>query len=99
MATRNDLVARIAKRTGGQKNEIDTMLLVAMDEIKKGIMNNESFELRGFGTFSAKERKPKVARNISKNIPVHIGPTAVPHFKPSKSFKEAVRQSYDKKIY
>jgi len=47
--------------------------------------------LRGFGTFEAKRRAEKKARNISKNIIVVVSAHKTPFFRPSKSFIENVK--------
>jgi DNA-binding protein HU-beta len=49
--------------------------------------------LRGFGSFVVKERKQKVARNISKNVTITIPAHNIPSFKPAKTFVEAVKNN------
>ena len=58
-----------------------------MFEIKKALAQGRNIYLRGFGTWLPKERKAKLARNISKGTTVRIPAHRVPFFKPSKEFK------------
>lgn len=58
--------------------------------IKESILNGEEVTLRGFGTFGLKERKEKVARNITKNTTVIIPAHKVVTFKPAAGFEEEV---------
>ncbi|MCQ2220630.1 MAG: HU family DNA-binding protein, partial [Prevotella sp.] len=57
-------------------------LEASMASIKESILNGEEVTLRGFGTFGLKERKEKVARNITKNTTVIIPAHKVVTFKP-----------------
>ena len=54
--------------------------------------NNEKIELRGFGTFSAKHRLPKKARNPKTGDPIFLPERYVPVFKPSKLMKKTVNE-------
>ena len=65
-------------------------LEASMASIKESILNGEEVTLRGFGTFGLKERKEKVARNITKNTTVIIPAHKVVTFKPAAGFKEVV---------
>ena len=89
--TKADIVSEIAKKTGVEKTQIQTIVEAFMDEVKGSLENNENVYLRGFGSFIIKTRAEKVARNISKNttitIPAHNGPA----FKPAKSFAAKIK--------
>ena len=61
-----------------------------MASIKESILNGEEVTLRGFGTFGLKERKEKVARNITQNTTLIIPAHKVVTFKPAASFEEEV---------
>lgn len=97
--TKNDLINAVAKRTGLKKTDIDLIINVSIDETKKSIAKNEPVYLRGFGTFTAKHRKEKTARNISAGTQVIVPETAVPHFKPCNAFKVEVHECFTQKIY
>ena len=64
-----------------------------MAQVKTSLSANENVYLRGFGSFIVKERKQKVARNISKNITITIPAHNIPSFKPAKTFVEAVKNA------
>ena len=65
-------------------------LEASMASIKESILNGEEVTLRGFGTFGLKERKEKVARNITQNTTLIIPAHKVVTFKPAASFEEEV---------
>ena len=89
--TKADIVSEIAKKTGVEKTQIQTIVDAFMDEVKGSLENNENVYLRGFGSFIIKTRAEKVARNISKNTTITIPAHDIPAFKPAKSFVAKIK--------
>ena len=79
--TKAELITEIAISTGFDKTTISAIVESYMSHV---------VYLRGFGTFELKERKEKVARNITKRSTVVVPAHSVPAFKPAKEFKAAV---------
>ena len=67
---------------------VKTIIKSMVNSLKKG----ERIEIRGFGSFSLRYRKPRVGRNPKSGQSVNIEERYVPHFKPGKSLKERVKQ-------
>lgn len=86
--TKSDIIKNIAGQTGVDKDTISIVLEGFMATIKDSLVEKENVYLRGFGTFTAKRRAPKTARNIAKNTTVNIPERYVPFFKPSDAFLE-----------
>lgn len=99
--TRADIANKIANATGLSKVETETVvegfIMCVIDALKE----QESIEIRGFGTFKVKERKPRIARNPKTGAKVELGRRFVPMFNVSKEFKKAVNdallEKYDEK--
>ena len=89
--TKADIVNEIAKKTGVEKTQIQTIVEAFMDEVKISLEKEENVYLRGFGSFIIKKRAEKVARNISKNTTITIPEHNIPAFKPAKSFAAKVK--------
>ena len=89
--TKADIVSEIAKKTGVEKNQIQTIVEAFMDEVKTSLEKEENVYLRGFGSFIIKKRAEKVARNISKNTTITIPAHNIPAFKPAKSFASKIK--------
>ena len=89
--TKADIVSEIAKKTGVEKTQIQTIVEAFMDEVKGSLEKNENVYLRGFGSFIIKTRAEKVARNISKNTTITIPAHNIPAFKPAKSFTAKIK--------
>jgi DNA-binding protein HU-beta len=91
--TRADIAAKIANATGLSKVETETVVEGFILCVIEALKENESIEIRGFGTFKVKERKPRTARNPKTGARVELGKRFVPMFKVSKEFKKAVNDS------
>ncbi len=89
--TKADIVNEIAKKTGVEKTQIQTIVEAFMDEVKGSLEKEENVYLRGFGSFIIKKRAEKVARNISKNTTITIPAHNIPAFKPAKSFVAKIK--------
>lgn len=90
--TKADIVDKIASETGLTKLEtkavVDGFLLSIIDSLSQG----HRIELRGFGVFSVKSRKPRMARNPRTGDPVPLEERFIPAFKVSSEFQEKVHE-------
>jgi len=84
--TKAEIVTKIAKKTGLDKDTVLVVLEQFMDTVKDSLVNEEPVYLRGFGSFIVKERATKTARNISKDTAIIIPAHNIPAFKPAKTF-------------
>lgn len=71
------------------KEDIKTVIEHTLGNIKDAVYCGHEVTLRGFGTFKAKQRKAKAARNISAGTTIQIPARKVVAFKPSKDFNTA----------
>ncbi|HDM89971.1 MAG: integration host factor subunit beta [Candidatus Hydrothermae bacterium] len=88
--TKADLIADIANRTGLPKKEVAEVVNALFASLKEAFARKERVELRGFGIFTTKVRKPRVGRNPKTREEVRIPQRNVVVFKPSKIVKEKV---------
>ena len=88
--TKAEIVTKIAKKTGLDKDAVLVVLEQFMDTVKDSLVNEEPVYLRGFGSFIIKERATKTARNISKDTAIIIPAHNIPAFKPAKTFMAQV---------
>ena len=89
--TKQELVNRVAGGAQVSPEATEKVINQTMTEIKKALAQGRNIYLRGFGTWLPKERKAKVARNISRGTSVHVPAHRVPFFKPSKEFKDLLK--------
>lgn len=86
--TKLEVVQAICERTGLDKATVSAVVEGYMQVIHDSMVKKENVYLRGFGTFVAKRRAAKTARNITKNTTVEIPERYVPLFKASDSLVE-----------
>ncbi len=94
--TKEELVTEICGRTGLKKDVVLATVETAMDVVKETMAAGENVYLRGFGSFTLKERAAKLARNITTGEAVNVPAHLIPSFKPCNDFKALVRQQPSK---
>lgn len=89
--TKADIIRQVSENTGIDKKEVSAVIASFMENVRESLCKNENVYLRGFGSFIVKQRASKVARNISKQTTVVIPAHSIPSFKPSKIFRESIK--------
>ena len=91
--TKHDIIASVAKYTG--LTQADTKIVVEelLQTVGTILEEGKSIEIRGFGTFYTKERKPRPARNPKTGEVVPLHRRVVPLFKYSSELKRKIAQS------
>lgn len=82
--TKKDIIHRISSMRGIDQEEVQLLLEDFMQTVKDSLSRGEPVYLRGFGTFTIRHRKAKVARNISARQTMIVPEHDVPFFKPGK---------------
>ncbi|MBD3316700.1 MAG: integration host factor subunit beta [Chitinivibrionales bacterium] len=91
--TKHDLIIDIAKTTGLTQSDTKIVVEVLLETISAILEEGRSIEIRGFGTFYTKERKPRPARNPKSGEVVPLPRRAVPLFKYSNELKRLISDS------
>ena len=96
--TKTEVIQKLADMTGVQKKDVRAVLDALMNArpgkgiITTSLRNREKVTIAGFGTFHARVRKARKARNPKTGEQVKVTDRYYPAFKPAKSFKEALRK-------
>ncbi len=90
--TKADLVEEVSKEMAPRitKRDVGRIVQKFIDEMIKTLVQGDRIEIRGFGIFITKLRKPKLARNPKTKEPVNIPTRRVPVFKPSRLLKATI---------
>ena len=91
--TKAEVIAEIAKKTGLERADIQLAIQELFSTIQNAVECNHHVHFSGFGSFSKKKRARKIGRNISTNTAIVIDEHHIPHFKPSRSFIDKVKNS------
>ena len=76
--TKQNIVNIVSEATGLTKVETEAVMNGVMSTIIDSLGRNERVELRGFGTFGVKHRKPKKARNPGTGESIFLPERHVP---------------------
>ena len=89
---KGELVAAIAAKTELTKKESEAALNVVLEVITESMAKGDKVQLIGFGTFEAKARPARVARNPRTGETVKIAACKAPAFKAGKALKDVVNK-------
>lgn len=89
--TKRDLVVRISNETGMIQHDVLNVIQKTLDYVTESLAQGTAVQLRNFGVFEVKLRKPRVGRNPNRpENDVPIPARAVVKFKPGKEMKATV---------
>ena len=94
--TRSELINILSAKlsdSGLLKSDVSLSVKELINTMSTAISNGERIEIRGFGSFTLRERKPRMGRNPKTGESVALGVKYAPHFKPGKDLKERVMDS------
>ncbi len=91
--TKSELVEVIAEKQGSiTRREAEVVVNTIFAAIGDALSDGDRVELRGFGSFTIKQRNARVGRNPKTGASVQVPAKIVPHFKPGKELRERVDQ-------
>jgi integration host factor subunit beta len=84
--TRSDIELILKKEFPNiSKSNISEAINIILESITEAVALDEKVEIRGFGTFSKKNIRPRKFINPKTKKVSYLGETSTMHFKPSKS--------------
>ena len=90
--TKKEIVNQISERLGLTQLKTKEIVQKTFDAIIDTLLSERRIELRNFGVFEVKRRKPRKARNPRTGERVDVEAKNVVTFKPGKEMEERVRQ-------
>jgi len=89
--TRSELTEKISEKSGGLTlKQTEIVIDTVFDSIKDALQKGEKVEIRGFGNFRLKERRPRKARNPKTGEAVDVPGKKAIRFKVGKALREAL---------
>jgi DNA-binding protein HU-beta len=89
--TKADLVAVMAKASGGSKTAAERAMGAFLRGIIDSLRRGRKVTISGFGTFVVTKRAARDGRNPRTGSAIKIPSARVPRFRPSRLLKSAVR--------
>lgn len=93
--TKSVLIEKVSEKVEGlTRNQTEIVVDTVFESIKKALMSGEKIEIRGFGNFRLKNRRPRKARNPKTGESVEVPGKKVLYFKAGKALKEALNSQH-----
>lgn len=89
--TKSELIEQLAVENAAlSKKEAELVVNTIFDSISEALIGGDRVEIRGFGSFTIRERDAREARNPKSGDLVKIPPKKTPFFKTGKELRERV---------
>jgi integration host factor subunit beta len=92
LVTKKDMAKAIAEDMGLTQGQARAIIQRVFDGITETLLNEGRLELRNFGVFEVKKRRPRQARNPRTGEKVKVPAKLVVTFKPGREMEERVGQ-------
>jgi integration host factor subunit beta len=91
--TKSEFITELANSVDYLNHKEATVIVnTFFDSIAEELITGGKVELRGFGSFKVKERKPRIGRNPKSGDKVDVPEKRVPFFKPGKDLRLLIDQ-------
>jgi len=91
---KSDLIEMLAKKLPNlASRDVEVIVNTVFDSMSDALERDERIEIRGFGSFEVRTRKPRIGRNPKTGMAVEVGERKVPFFKVGKELRERVNGS------
>ncbi len=91
--TKADLIEEVSRLAELTRKDSEVIVETIFDSIVRSLRVGDKIEIRGFGSFRTRQRKPRVGRNPKTGDRVEVPAKKIPFFKPSKELKDLVNES------
>jgi integration host factor subunit beta len=91
--TKAELIEDVSRVVEMSRKDSEIIVETIFDSIVKSLKAGDKIEIRGFGSFRTRQRKPRIGRNPKTGSRVDVPAKTIPYFKPSKELKDLVNTS------
>jgi integration host factor subunit beta len=91
--TKADLIEEVSRLAELTRKDSEVIVDAIFDSVVRSLRVGDKIEIRGFGSFRTRQRKPRVGRNPKTGDRVEVPAKKIPFFKPSKELKDLVNSS------
>jgi len=90
--TKADLIEEVSRVVEMTRKDSEIIVETIFESIVKALRAADKIEIRGFGSFRTRQRKPRMGRNPKTGEKVEVPAKKIPFFKPSKELKDLVNE-------
>ncbi len=91
--TRADLTEEVVRALEVPRKEAEVVVTTIFDSIVRSLRTGDKVEIRGFGSFRTRQRRPRIGRNPRTGSPVRVPARTIPYFTPGKELQNLVAKS------
>ena len=88
--TKADLIEEVSKLAELTRKDSEVIVETIFDSVVRSLRVGDKIEIRGFGSFRTRQRKPRIGRNPKTGDRVEVPAKKIPFFKPSKELKDLI---------
>jgi len=96
--TKADLVDEVVRVTSVSKKHAETIVNTVFSSIIEALRSEDKIELRGFGSFRVRRRRPRQGRNPKTGDQVAVPEKRIPYFKPGKELKDLINDDDERPV-
>ena len=95
---KSELVERLAIKSSINNFQAEEVVNIIYKKMKDALVNDGRIEIRGFGSFTVRKYKERMARNPKTGASIQISSKKLPFFKLGKELNERLNltSSFDK---
>jgi len=93
--TKAELVDHVTALGDLTRRDGEVIVDTLFDSVIGALKADDKVEVRGFGSFRTRQRKPRTGRNPKTGASVEVPAKRVPYFKPSKELRDLVNPGED----
>src|SRR5580692_6905511 len=86
--TKADLIDEVSRLAELTRKDSEVIVETIFDSVIRSLRAGDKIEIRGFGSFRTRQRKPRVGRNPRTGSRVEVAARKIPFFKPGKKLKD-----------
>ena len=91
--TKADLIDEVSRLAELTRKDSEVIVETIFDSVVRSLRAGDKIEIRGFGSFRTRQRRPRVGRNPKTGERVDVPAKKIPFFKPSKELKDLVNEA------
>ncbi len=88
--TKADLIEEVSRLAELTRKDSEIIVETIFDSVVRSLRVGDKIEIRGFGSFRTRQRRPRVGRNPKTGARVEVPAKKIPYFKPSKELKDLI---------
>ena len=92
--TKADLIEEVSRLAELTRKDSEIIVETIFESVVNSLRAGDKIEVRGFGSFRTRSRKPRVGRNPKTGARVEVAAKKIPYFKPSKELKDLINHDH-----